>query len=294
MSEGARDRTHTAMMLWEGACKSNKWVRNRTTELGKHVRRFNVTEDSLFVVLWGGNKASEGGNGSRMMGGDEEEGDSASTALAETTTSGSLVQPICRMRASILNKQLLILTAAEEIRDHTIMAKDQILWNMEVKCPHTSSSQTAHKTNYSVCQCGRGTTNKLQLLHLSIIFCLNKGPVCTVWTEHDIQLLYTYNFLSNTDKEVDKDLHLLSSCTYSFSLAVTDFKSIQQTTNYFWQPWSQSPFQKTCSRGREGGWNHPNRCDLNQYYIVCMCLFGTKPKRTQCWLLPFAWRNNCL
>lgn len=49
------------------------------------MRRFHVTEDSLFVVLRGGNKASEGGNGSRLMGrDDEEEGDSVSTALAET------------------------------------------------------------------------------------------------------------------------------------------------------------------------------------------------------------------
>lgn len=86
MSEGSRDRTHPAMMLLKGGGKSNKWVRNRTTELGEHVRRFIVTEDSLFVVLWGGNKASEGGNGSRMMGGDEEEeGDRVSTALAETS-----------------------------------------------------------------------------------------------------------------------------------------------------------------------------------------------------------------
>lgn len=102
------------------------------------MRRFNVTEDSLFVVLWGGNKASKGGNGSRLMGRDDgEEGDSVSTALAGTSTSGSLVQSICRTWASILNKQLLILTAAEEIRDHTIMARDRTVRNMEVKGPHT-------------------------------------------------------------------------------------------------------------------------------------------------------------
>lgn len=139
MSEGSGDRSHTAMMLCEGGCKSNKWVRDRTTELGEHVRRFNVTEDSLFALLRGGNKASEGGNGSRLKGrDDEEEGDSVSTALAETSTSGSLVQSICRTWASWLNKQLLILTAAEEIRDHTIMARDQTVCNTEVKRPHTS------------------------------------------------------------------------------------------------------------------------------------------------------------
>lgn len=103
------------------------------------MRRFNVTEASLFVVLRGGNKASEGGNGSRLMGrDDEEEGDSVSTALAETSASGSLVQSICRTWASMLNKQLLILTAAEEIRDHTITATDQTVYNTEVKCPRTS------------------------------------------------------------------------------------------------------------------------------------------------------------
>lgn len=103
------------------------------------MRFFNVTEDSLFVVLRGGNKASEGGNGSRPMArDDEEEGDSVSTALAESSTSGSLVQSICTTWASILNKQLLIPTAAQEIRDHTIMARDQTVCNMEVKCPHTS------------------------------------------------------------------------------------------------------------------------------------------------------------
>lgn len=103
------------------------------------MRRFNVTEDSLFVVLRGGNKAGEGGNGSRPMArDDEEEGDSVSTALAETSTSGSLVQSICRTWASILNKQLLIPTAAEEIRDHTIMARDQTVCNTEVKFPHTT------------------------------------------------------------------------------------------------------------------------------------------------------------
>lgn len=102
------------------------------------MRRFNVTEASLFVVLRGGNKASEGGNGSRLMGKDEEEGDRVSTGLAKTSASGSLVQSICRTWASILNKQLLILTAAEEIRDHTITARDQTVYNTEVKRPHTS------------------------------------------------------------------------------------------------------------------------------------------------------------
>ncbi len=57
-------------------------------EKGKHVRRLNVTEGLLFVVLWGGNEASEGGKGSRTRGGDEEEGDSGNSALAEGRTSG--------------------------------------------------------------------------------------------------------------------------------------------------------------------------------------------------------------
>lgn len=57
-------------------------------EKGKHVRRLNVTEGLLFVVLWGGNGASEGGKGSRTRGGDEEEGDSGNSALAEGRTSG--------------------------------------------------------------------------------------------------------------------------------------------------------------------------------------------------------------
>lgn len=53
------------------------------------MRRLNVTEGLLFVVLWGGNEASEGGEGSRLRGGDEEEeGESGNSALAEATTSG--------------------------------------------------------------------------------------------------------------------------------------------------------------------------------------------------------------
>lgn len=91
------------------------------------------------MVRRGGNKASDGGNGSRRLGReDEEEGDRVSTALAEASTSGSLVQFICRTWASTLNKQLLVLTAAEEIRDHTMMARDQAVCNREVNCPHTS------------------------------------------------------------------------------------------------------------------------------------------------------------
>lgn len=65
-------------------------------EKGKHVRRLTVTEGLLFVVLWGGNEASEGGKGSRTRGGDEEEGDSGNSALAEARTSGSPAQSACR------------------------------------------------------------------------------------------------------------------------------------------------------------------------------------------------------
>lgn len=64
------------------------------------MRRLNVTEALLFVVLWGGNEASEGGKGSRARGGDEEEGDGGNSALAAAGTSGSL-----QAGASLPNKQ---------------------------------------------------------------------------------------------------------------------------------------------------------------------------------------------
>lgn len=57
-------------------------------EKEKHVRRLNVTEGLLFVVLWGGNEVSEGGKGSRTRGGDEEEGDSGNSVLAEAGSPG--------------------------------------------------------------------------------------------------------------------------------------------------------------------------------------------------------------
>lgn len=61
------------------------------------MRRLNVTEGLLFVVLWGGNEASEGGKESRTRGGDEEEGDSGNSALAEARTPGRPAQSACRL-----------------------------------------------------------------------------------------------------------------------------------------------------------------------------------------------------
>lgn len=73
--------------------------------MGKHVRRLNLTEGSLFVVLWEGSKATEGRKGSRMRGADEEDmGDSGSTALTEARTSGSPDQLNCRIWTSIPKK----------------------------------------------------------------------------------------------------------------------------------------------------------------------------------------------
>lgn len=97
MSNRPEVRTQTTVMLWEGDRKSNEWVRDRTREgwreKGKHVRRLNVTEGLLFVVLWGGTEASEGGKGSRMRGGvEEEEGDSGNSALAKARASSSPAQ----------------------------------------------------------------------------------------------------------------------------------------------------------------------------------------------------------
>lgn len=77
-------------------------------EKRKHVRRLNVTEGLLFVVLWGGNKASEGGEGRSKGGGDEEEGDSGSSALAEARTSGRAAQTACRAGASLANNNTII------------------------------------------------------------------------------------------------------------------------------------------------------------------------------------------
>lgn len=59
------------------------------------MRRLNVTEALLFVVRWGGNELSEGGEGSRMRGG---EGDSGNSALAEAKASGRPAQSACRIR----------------------------------------------------------------------------------------------------------------------------------------------------------------------------------------------------
>lgn len=56
------------------------------------MRRLNVTEGLLFVVLWGGTETSEGGKGSRMRGGVEKEGDSGNSALAKASTSSSPAQ----------------------------------------------------------------------------------------------------------------------------------------------------------------------------------------------------------
>lgn len=64
-------------------------------EKGKHVRRLNVTEGLLFVVLWGGNEAGEGGEGSRPRGGDEEEGDTGNSALTEARTSDRPARSAC-------------------------------------------------------------------------------------------------------------------------------------------------------------------------------------------------------
>lgn len=58
--------------------RSNKSERDSTREgrreKGKHVRRLNVTEGLLFVVLWGGNELAKEGKGVGRGGGDQEEG----------------------------------------------------------------------------------------------------------------------------------------------------------------------------------------------------------------------------
>ena len=74
-------------------------VRERATDRGrdggrkgKHVRRLNVTEGLLFVVLWGGS-----GGGKRERDGgrrrDGEEGDSGNSALAEDAASRQTCRP---------------------------------------------------------------------------------------------------------------------------------------------------------------------------------------------------------
>lgn len=81
---GGRGQNPYSYDVMRGSVQKQQVSQKQNYRTRKHVRRFNVTEDSLFVVLRGGNKASEGGNGSRMMGGDDEEGgDSESTALAD-------------------------------------------------------------------------------------------------------------------------------------------------------------------------------------------------------------------
>lgn len=53
------------------------------------MRRLNVTQDLLFVVLWGGNESEWRREREQYEGGDEEEeGDSGNGALVEARTSG--------------------------------------------------------------------------------------------------------------------------------------------------------------------------------------------------------------
>lgn len=94
-------------------------------EKRKHVRRLNVTEGLLFVVLWGGNEASEGGEGSRTRRGEEEAGESRNSVLAEARMPGSPAQSACRPGASPPNKEHYNQTNAAKERASTLEIKLQ-------------------------------------------------------------------------------------------------------------------------------------------------------------------------
>lgn len=137
---------------------------------GKHVRRLNVTEGLLFVVLWGGNEASEGGKGSRTRGGDEEEGDSGNSALAEARTSGSL-----QTGASLPNRQHYNQTNAAQETASTLGIKQ--LWH---KIKHsairrsTLHTQVARRlrSKHTLCQAMRlnvENTNSPRCLFLRLL-----------------------------------------------------------------------------------------------------------------------------
>lgn len=103
-------------------------TRERWREKGKHVRRLNATEGLLFVVLWGGNEASE--KGSRMRGGDKEEGESGNSALAEAKTSDRPARSACGPGPFLSNKQDCNPTNAAQEKASTVDVKQ--LWQ-EIK-----------------------------------------------------------------------------------------------------------------------------------------------------------------
>lgn len=110
------------------------------------MRRLNVTEGLLFVVLWGGNELSEGGEREQDegRGGDEEEeeGDSGNSALAEARASGRPAQSACTRGPPLPNEQHDNQTNAaqetastEEIKQlwHKIKQSNQVIHRQHTK-----------------------------------------------------------------------------------------------------------------------------------------------------------------